>query len=338
MSSPLLSVVIPVYNEAAGLPALFARLYPALDALQIGYEVIFVNDGSRDKSAALLKDQFAARPDVTRVVFFNANYGQHLAILAGFERVRGERVVTLDADLQNPPEEIHKLLAAMDAGADYVGGVRRVREDSWWRRRASRLMNRLRERITRIRMTDQGCMLRAYSRDIVDAVAAAREVSTYIPALAYTFAHHPVEVDVLHEERAAGESKYSMYRLIRLNFDLITGFSLVPLQLFSVAGMIVALSSVVLYVFVIAQRAIVGGFIEGDQGVLGSRHPRVLPDRLHHVRRRSPRRIRGPHLPAGARPAALRDPRRARTRRRHRGACAPGRRERAAHPLTSART
>jgi undecaprenyl-phosphate 4-deoxy-4-formamido-L-arabinose transferase len=125
------------------------------------------------------------------------------------------------------------------------------------------LMNRLRERITRIRMTDQGCMLRAYSRDIVDAVAAAREVSTYIPALAYTFAHHPVEVDVLHEERAAGESKYSMYRLIRLNFDLITGFSLVPLQLFSVAGMIVALSSVVLYVFVIAQRAIVGGFVEG---------------------------------------------------------------------------
>jgi len=263
LSSPLLSVVIPVYNEAAGLPALFARLYPALDALQIGYEVIFVNDGSRDKSAALLKDQFAVRPDVTRVVFFNANYGQHLAILAGFERVRGERVVTLDADLQNPPEEIHKLLAAMDDGADYVGGVRRVREDSWWRRRASRLMNRLRERITRIRMTDQGCMLRAYSRDIVDAVAAAREVSTYIPALAYTFAHHPVEVDVLHEERAAGESKYSMYRLIRLNFDLITGFSLVPLQLFSVAGMIVALSSVVLYVFVIAQRAIVGGFIEG---------------------------------------------------------------------------
>jgi len=263
VSPPLLSVVIPVYNEAAGLPALFARLYPALDALQIGYEVIFVNDGSRDKSAAVLKDQFAARPDVTRVVFFNANYGQHLAILAGFERVRGERIVTLDADLQNPPEEIGKLLAAMDAGADYVGGVRRTREDSWWRRTASRLMNRLRERITRIRMTDQGCMLRAYSRDIVDAVAAAREVSTYIPALAYTFAHHPVEVDVLHEERAAGESKYSMYRLIRLNFDLITGFSLVPLQLFSVAGMIVAMTSVVLYVVVIAQRAIVGGFVEG---------------------------------------------------------------------------
>ena len=263
MSAPILSVVIPVYNEEAGLPALFARLYPALEALQIPYEVIFVNDGSRDRSAALLKDQFAARPDVTRVVFFNANYGQHLAILAGFERVRGERIVTMDADLQNPPEEIGKLLAAMDAGADYVGGVRRTREDAWWRRTASRLMNRLRERITRIRMTDQGCMLRAYGRDIVDAVAAAREVSTFIPALAYTFAHRPTEVDVLHEERAAGESKYSMYRLVRLNFDLITGFSLVPLQLFSVAGMIVALTSVVLYVVVIVQRALIGGFVEG---------------------------------------------------------------------------
>ena len=263
MTQPSLSVVIPVYNEEAGLPALFARLYPALDALGVRYEVIFVNDGSRDRSAALLKDQFAARPDVTRVILFNANYGQHLAILAGFERVRGERIVTLDADLQNPPEEIGKLLAAMDGGADYVGGVRRTREDAWWRRTASRLMNRVRERITRIRMTDQGCMLRAYSRDIVDAVAAAREVSTFIPALAYTFAHHPAEVDVLHEERAAGESKYSMYRLIRLNFDLVTGFSLVPLQLFSVAGMIVALTSVILYAVVIVQRAIVGGFLEG---------------------------------------------------------------------------
>lgn len=263
MSAPSLSVVIPVYNEEDGLPALFARLYPALDALGVPYEVIFVNDGSRDRSGALLADQFAARPDVTRVILFNANFGQHLAILAGFDRVRGERVVTLDADLQNPPEEIAKLLAAMDAGADYVGGVRRVREDSWWRRVASRLMNRVRQRITRIRMTDQGCMLRAYSRAIVDAVAAAREVSVYIPALAYTFAHHPVEVDVEHAERVAGESKYSLYRLIRLNFDLVTGFSLVPLQMFSVVGMLVALASVILYAVVIVERTMIGGLLEG---------------------------------------------------------------------------
>jgi undecaprenyl-phosphate 4-deoxy-4-formamido-L-arabinose transferase len=263
MNPPTLSVVIPVYNEEAGLPALFSRLYPALDALGVSYEVIFVNDGSRDRSAALLKDQFAARPDVTRVIFFNANYGQHLAILAGFERVRGARIVTLDADLQNPPEEIAKLLAAMDAGADYVGGVRRTREDAWWRRAASRLMNRVRERITRIKMTDQGCMLRAYGRDIVDAIVAAREVSSFSPAVAYTFAHRPTEVDVAHEERSAGESKYSMYRLIRLNFDLVTGFSLVPLQLFSLAGMIVAFGSIALYAIITVQRVIASGLIEG---------------------------------------------------------------------------
>ena len=263
MKTPQLSVVIPVYNEEAGLPALFARLYPALDALALSYEVIFVNDGSRDRSAALLKDQFLARPDVTRVVLFNANYGQHTAIIAGFERVRGERVVTLDADLQNPPEEIARLLVEMDAGHDYVGGIRRQREDVWWRRWASRAMNRLREKITRIKMTDQGCMLRAYSRDIVDAVAASREVSTYIPALAFTFAHSPSEVEVAHEERAAGESKYSLYKLIRLNFDLVTGFSLVPLQIFSLFGMFVAAMSVLLYAIVVIQRLVAGDYIGG---------------------------------------------------------------------------
>jgi len=258
MAEPDVSVVIPVYNEAAGLPALFARLYPALDALARSYEVILVNDGSRDASAALLKDAFLARPDVTRVVLFNANYGQHIAIIAGFERARGARIVTLDADLQNPPEEIGKLLAAMDEGYDYVGGVRRTREDIWWRRLASRAMNRLRERLTRIKMTDQGCMLRAYSREIVDAVAASREVSTYIPALAYTFAHRPTEVEVAHEERAAGESKYSLYKLIRLNFDLVTGFSLVPLQLFSMFGMAVSAVALVTYLVVIVYRLFAG--------------------------------------------------------------------------------
>ena len=111
-----LSVVVPVYNEEAGLASLFQRLYPALDALGTSYEVIFVNDGSRDRSAALLREQFAKRPDVTRVVLLNGNFGQHMAIMAGFERTRGERIVTLDADLQNPPEEIARLLAKMDEG------------------------------------------------------------------------------------------------------------------------------------------------------------------------------------------------------------------------------
>jgi undecaprenyl-phosphate 4-deoxy-4-formamido-L-arabinose transferase len=260
-SAPVLSVVIPVYNEEAVLPALFARLYPALDAIGCSYEVIFVNDGSQDRSAALLREQFQNRPDVTRVILFNGNFGQHMAILAGFEHLRGQRVVTLDADLQNPPEEIAKLLAKMDEGHDYVGSIRRMRRDVAWRRWASKAMNRMRERITHIRMTDQGCMLRAYDRPIIDAIRSSREVSTYIPALAYSFARNPAEVEVEHEERQAGESKYSLYQLIRLNFDIVTGFSVLPLQLFSLFGIFVSLVSLAVYIAVIAKRLVMG---EGD--------------------------------------------------------------------------
>jgi undecaprenyl-phosphate 4-deoxy-4-formamido-L-arabinose transferase len=257
-ATPILSVVIPVYNEEEVLPALFARLYPALDALGIAYEVIFVNDGSRDRSGAMLREQFQKRPDVTRAIFFNGNFGQHMAILAGFEHCRGSRIVTLDADLQNPPEEIGKLLAKMDEGHDYVGSIRRMRQDAAWRRWASKAMNRMRERITHIKMTDQGCMLRAYDRPIIDAIRASREVSTYIPALAYSFAHNPTEVEVEHEERYAGESKYSLYRLIRLNFDIVTGFSVLPLQLFSFFGIFVSLVSLGVYVVVIVERIMLG--------------------------------------------------------------------------------
>ena len=262
-TNPKLSVVIPVYNEEPGLAELFARLYPALDKLDLSYEIVFINDGSMDRSAALLRDQFEKRPDVTRVILFNGNYGQHMAIMAGFERCRGDRIVTLDADLQNPPEEIRSLMAEMDKGFDYVGSIRKKRQDSAWRRLASKAMNRTRERLTHIKMTDQGCMLRAYSRDIINAINQSREVSTYIPALAYSFAHNPTEVEVEHEERAAGESKYSLYKLVRLNFDLVTGFSTVPLQLFSIVGITISLLSLVFVVFLVARRLIVGPEAEG---------------------------------------------------------------------------
>ena len=261
MSTPQVSVVIPVYNEEQTLPLLFARLYPALDKLGVAYEILFINDGSRDRSAALLRQQYEKRPDVTRVILFNGNFGQHMAIMAGFENVRGSRIVTLDADLQNPPEEIGNLLAAMDQGHDYIGSIRKNRQDSAFRRHASSMMNWMRERITKIKMTDQGCMLRAYDRPIVDAITSSREINTFIPALAYNYAANPTEIEVAHEERAAGESKYSLYSLLRLNFDLVTGFSIVPLQVFSLLGMLVAMLSVLAYIVVIAQRWVAAGSI-----------------------------------------------------------------------------
>jgi undecaprenyl-phosphate 4-deoxy-4-formamido-L-arabinose transferase len=259
---PEISVVIPVYNEEPNLPLLFSRLNPVLDGLGRPFEVIYTNDGSADRSLELLKAQFAARPGVTRVIDFNANYGQHMAIMAAFERVRGQVVVTLDADLQNPPEEIPKLLALIDAGHDYVGGFRINRKDSLFRTVASRVINGVRRSTTSIEMTDQGCMLRAYRRPIIDAIVRSGANNTFIPALAYSFSGNPTEVGVKHEERHAGVSNYSLYKLIRLNFDLITGFSLAPLQLFTMVAMACATGSFLL-VLVIAFRRLIWGSEEG---------------------------------------------------------------------------
>ncbi len=261
--NPAISVVIPVFNEQEGLPLLFDRLYRALDALGRSYEVVFVDDGSRDASVAELREQYQRRPDVTRVVVLARNAGQHRAILAAFTYTRGDYVITLDADLQNPPEEIAKLVAAMDAGADYVGTIRVRRQDVLWRKAASRLMNRLREGTTSIRITDQGCMLRGYHRSVIDAVNHCTEVSTYVPALAYTFARHPVEIEVAHAERTVGQSKYSLLRLIRLNFDLMTGFSVAPLQFFSMAGIVIAFLSLVFVAYLAIRRLIMGPEAEG---------------------------------------------------------------------------
>ena len=241
-----LSVVIPVYNEELNLPVLFARLYPVLDGLGRRYEVIFTNDGSADRSGELLAAQHAARPRETRVIEFNANYGQHMAIMAAFERVQGEVVVTLDADLQNPPEEIPKLLEKIAAGHDYVGGYRLKRHDSLFRTLASKLINFVRSQTTNIEMTDQGCMLRAYTRPVIDAIVRSGAINTFIPALAYSFSSRPAEVGVQHDERNAGASNYSLYQLIRLNFDLITGFSLVPLQIFTIFAMLCSAGSFLL--------------------------------------------------------------------------------------------
>ncbi|HEY5229187.1 MAG TPA: glycosyltransferase [Opitutaceae bacterium] len=268
-AAPEVSVVIPVYNEALNLPLLFSRLYPVLDGLGRSYEVIFTNDGSSDLSIDLLRKQFEARPEVTRIIDFNANYGQHMAIMAAFEKVRGKVIVTLDADLQNPPEEIPKLLLLIDIGHDYVGGFRVNRQDSIFRTVASKIINGVRRATTSIEMTDQGCMLRAYKRPIIDAIVRSGANNTFIPALAYSFSGNPTEVGVKHEERNAGVSNYSLYSLIRLNFDLITGFSLVPLQLFTMVSMACAVGSFLLMTVLALRRLIIGAEEGGTFTLLG---------------------------------------------------------------------
>jgi undecaprenyl-phosphate 4-deoxy-4-formamido-L-arabinose transferase len=261
--NPHVSIVVPVYNEEANLPTLFARLYATLDSLTCSWECVFVDDGSKDRSVALLRAQYQERPEHTRVIIFRRNFGQHAAIIAGFEAAQGEVVITLDADLQNPPEEIPNLLAVADAGHDYVGTIRKGRQDHWARTFLSRRINSIRDRTTPIRITDQGCMLRAYARPVIDAVNASDEVNTFIPALAYLYARNPTEIEVSHEARHAGESKYSFYKLIRLNFDLLTGFTLVPLQLFSMLGMVISGLSGLLVILLVLRRLILGPEAEG---------------------------------------------------------------------------
>jgi len=257
------SVVIPVYNEEANLPALLARLLAVLDALGRPAEAVFVDDGSRDGSLAILRRAASNHPGVVKVVELVRNAGQHMAILAAFTATDGEYVITIDADLQNPPEEIPRLVLEMDAGHDVVSTIRQSRHDPFFRRAASRLVNRTTALMTGMKLNDYGCMLRGYHRDVVDVMLASGEASTFIPALAQLYSRTPVEIPVDHAERVAGTSTYSLYRLLRLNFDLMTGFSLVPLQLFGLLGFATAFFGVAFGVFLLIRRLVVGAEVEG---------------------------------------------------------------------------
>ena len=252
------SIVIPVYNEQQSLPELLRRTEAACARLRHDYEIVLVDDGSRDQSAEIL--QQAAERDGSRVVavILNRNYGQHAAIMAGFEQCKGDVIVTLDADLQNPPEEIPRLIALAEQGYDVVGTVRNNRQDSAWRRWPSKLINLAVQRSTGVAMSDYGCMLRAYRRTIVDAMLACRERSTFIPILANSFARHTTEVLVEHAEREHGDSKYSPMRLINLMFDLITCMTTTPLRLLSIVGFSMAFLGLLFAVMLIVLRLIFG--------------------------------------------------------------------------------
>lgn len=253
-NNPKVSIAIPIFNEEKNIPTLVERLLPVMESLDQPYEVVFVDDGSRDGSLELLKKVASKNPEDIRVIELSRNFGQHPALLAAFRFVTGEYVITLDADLQNPPEEIPKVLEKLMDGFDVVGGVRVNRQDTVFRKLASRIINRVTTSLTRMRLEDYGCMLRGYSREIVDQINKCEENSTFIPALGLLFARRPVEIPVAHAARIAGRSKYSFYRLIRLNFDLMTGFSTVPLQLFTLFGFLTAGSGFLFGVYLLIRR------------------------------------------------------------------------------------
>ena len=260
--SRALSVIIPVFNEAESLEDLHDRLTRILKTTGRTYELLFVDDGSRDGSMDLLR-LFHARDPNVRVVRFNRNYGQHAAVFAGMQHARGEVVITIDGDLQNPPEEIPVLLDQIDAGHDVVGGWRAARRDPLIRRLLSAAVNRVISATVGVRMRDYGCMLRAYRRDVVEQILLCQEISSFIPALANTFAASVAEVPVKHAARRHGRSRYGALRLLRLNFDLLTGFSLLPIQAVSLAGIGIAVLGVGFGLFLGIRRLLVGPEVEG---------------------------------------------------------------------------
>jgi undecaprenyl-phosphate 4-deoxy-4-formamido-L-arabinose transferase len=264
----MISVVIPVYNEAANLPALWNRLAAVMKQIARPWEVVFIDDGSADDSLKMMRGYAEEAPGHVRVVELARNFGQHSAILAGFKQAKGDIIVTLDADLQNPPEEIPRLVQAIDDGNDVVGGWREERQDDAFRRVASRYHNKLTSAIVGVPMHDYGCMLRAYRRHIVDAVVQCDEKAAFVPALANSFAKRVAEIPVGHAERAAGSSKYNLFRLATLSLNLITGFSPVAIQALTLFGIGIFLLDALLVLFLTGHRLIYGPQQEGALWVL----------------------------------------------------------------------
>ena len=252
-----ISIVIPVYNESENIKELAAELTCAVQPLKKSYELIFVDDGSSDSSVPIIKQMMKEYPNL-KLVRLNRNYGQHAAIFAGFEQAQGKIIVTLDADLQNPPSEIPKLLQKMEEGYEVVSGYRQNRQDSILRKIPSYFVAKITSKLVRVPLKDYGCMLRAYRKELVKEILSSGEISTYIPALANSYASSVAEVPVLHNPRTRGKSKYSLLRLLHLNFDLMTSFSLLPIQLIGIIGLFIALSGIGFSLFLLVMRLIRG--------------------------------------------------------------------------------
>jgi undecaprenyl-phosphate 4-deoxy-4-formamido-L-arabinose transferase len=254
----MISVVIPIFNEEKNISELVRRCHEACRSMVLPFELILVDDGSRDHSAQLIHEAAERYSDEVIGIFLNRNYGQHAAILAGFSCSKGDIVVTLDGDLQNPPEAIPVLVKKIQEGYDVVGTVRVKRQDTGFRKLGSWIINKLVQKTTGILMHDYGCMLRAYRKDIVRAMLSSQEHSTFIPILANSFARTTTEIEVPHQERVIGESKYTLWKLINLQFDLLTSMTTFPLRALSVMGVILSCLGFGLGIFILVMRVLYG--------------------------------------------------------------------------------
>jgi len=266
-SSIDVSVVIPVLNEENNLEELIKRCLNTCRTMNLSFEIILVDDGSTDGSSTIIISEADKNPGQLIGIILNRNYGQHSAIMAGFSKSRGKIIVTLDADLQNPPEEITRLVNKINEGFDVVGSIRVARADSFFRRISSWFVNKMAQKTTGELLHDYGCMLRAYRRHIVEAMLQCNERNTFIPILALNFAQKTTEIEVKHDPRKAGYSKYSLWKLINLQFDLLTSMSTFPLRLLMMLGIFISLIGFSLAVYILIMRAMMYGDNWSTRGI-----------------------------------------------------------------------
>jgi dolichol-phosphate mannosyltransferase len=258
-----LSIVIPIYNEEESIPHLLQRLRSALKQSSLRYEIIAVDDGSRDNSAAILKRYAAATPEL-KIVRLRRNTGQTAAIMAGLDHARGEVIVAIDADLQNDPDDINKLVAKVNEGYDVVSGWRKVRHDHVLRRNfVSRVANRLISRVTGIYLHDYGCTLKAYRRNIIQDVRLYGEMHRFIPIYAHWLGARVTEIEVSHHPRRFGHSKYGLGRIIKVMLDLLVivfldRYFVKPIYLFGSVGLGMLGLSALVFLWMIGLRVFEG--------------------------------------------------------------------------------
>lgn len=296
-SDPTISLVIPVFNEAATLRQLWARLHPALQAMGETWEAIFVDDGSADDSFKILSELREAHPGIC-VIRLRRNYGQHPATIAGFDHARGRWVLTMDADLQNDPSDLAKILARLREGYDVVSGVRDDRKDAFLRRKLpSRLVNRFIAKRTGFVQTDTGCFLKGYTLKAAQEIAEYTDIGGFITATISVLGYRYAEVPVLHHERPHGRSRYGVLTQMDQFMSIFTGYARRPFQVIELIGGIVlilglaatlaALCGLLHPRAVLALLGIVvaaSGLLLGSVGIVGE-----YTIRLFKLSRRSPR-------------------------------------------------
>jgi len=256
------SVVIPVFNEMETLETLYSRLTKVMQSLAQPYEIILIDDGSTDNSFPILKD-FQQRDENIKVIRFTKNFGQHPAISAGFDFAEGEIIITLDADLQNPPEEIPKLIEKLDEGYEVAAGYRESRHDPFWRKVSSRFTSWLIFKLTGVKLKDQGCMLRAYRSEVIDLLRQCTERTRFIPTLVSWLGVSLADVKVAHKPRLSGRSKYNFLRLLKMYYDLVTGFSDLPIQIVNYLGFLLSLVGFGIGIYLVVWRIVYGPGVSG---------------------------------------------------------------------------